>query len=205
MTPQEKAGTAQSPLPEPFQPPLTILPSSASAAPPSLSPFTVTAEALHLPSALLALHLTLTTASSSTSDSALPLLDYAALAAAAGTHVGKALGEAGLAWRQLSRLRFFYPCGGGSGSSRDLDLDSDPNSVLDEVLLREAVAGALPPEGQGVACTFVPVASLLLLPDRLEGGAGACLLPLLRVQALALDLERIRTEAWVHEVADGGI
>ena len=124
-------------------------------------------------------------------------IDHRALARAALAAVGRGLREARLAWRQLSRLRFFYRPG-----------------HVDEGELRAAVAGAMAratmqgEEGEGeegveVATTFVPVA-------RLQGGAekkgeeeeGVVLL---RVQAVALDLERLRTEAWVHEVPEAGI
>ena len=72
-------------------------------------------------------------------------------------------------------------------------------------MLREALAGALLPEAQGVARTFVPVSSLLAAEGGQQEQEQGLEVVVLRVQALALDLERLRTEAWVHEVPDGGI
>lgn len=116
------------------------------------------------------------------SDRPTVLVDYRTLATIIVTHVRKALDGASLAWRQLSRLRFFY----GSRS-------------VEEPLLRETVAEALPPEAEGIARTFVPVPSLLFDTNATN------VVGVVRVQVVALDLERLRTEAWVHEVPDGGI
>lgn len=181
------------PLPEPFQPPLPAL-----AGPAPRCPFTVTARALHLPSALLALHCSaaLPLPPPTAATGAPLLLDYPALATAVVIHVGKALATAGLAWRQLSRLRCFY-----------CPVTSSPNKTvgLEEPLLREALAGALRPEAQGVARTFVPMSSLLAAEGGQQEQGQGLEVVVLRVQALALDLERLRTEAWVHEVPDGGV
>ena len=88
-----------------------------------------------------------------------------------------------LTWQQLSHVRTYYV----------------PGVLGEEGPLREALAAALP-----VSCarTFVPVSCLhadMWGARRAEGSV------LLQVQATALDLERLRTEAWVHEVPDGGI
>ena len=109
-------------------------------------------------------------------------LDYHEVGAALVEQIAEALEEAKLTWHQLSHVRVFYVSEG-----------------LQEVLLREAVVGALGGKGCGCARTFVPV-SCLEGEDNDEGEGSRRMV--VRVQIIALDVERMRTEAWVHEIRD---
>jgi len=193
MLPRKEEGDGACPLPLPFQSAATYQQASDVLTSSSSSPLSYAWEALHLPYVFSLLSLSLflddeqddkdREAGEAGSSSSSFLLDYSHVALALVQQVGKALEAANLTWRQLSHLRIFYVAG---------QLD-------DESLLREALTAALPAEGQS-ARTFLPV-SCLAATDEEEAGKVL----LLRVQAVALDLEKMRTEAWVHEVPDGGI
>ena len=183
------------PLPLPFQPAATYHQQAGDVAiSSSSSPLSYAWEALHLPYVfcLLSLSIFLDEVQDDKSQeagenacysSSSSFLDYSHVALAMVQQVDKGLEHANLNWRQLSHLRIFYVA-----------------DQLDDVsLLRGALAAALPAEGQ-CARTFLPV-SCLAATDEEEGGKVL----LFRVQAMALDLEKMRTEAWVHEVPDGGI
>ncbi|GAB5032124.1 meiotically up-regulated gene 71 protein [Nannochloropsis oceanica] len=187
---EEKGGCC--PFPLPFQPAATYQKAGDEISS-SSSSLSYAWEALHLPYVLSLLSLSLLidddqedeeqeTGVAASSCSCL-LLDYSHVALTMVQQIEKVLQLANLTWRQLSHLRIFYAV----------------DQLENEQSLREALAAALPDEGQ-CARTFLPVSCLAATDEEVEGTTL-----LFRVQAVALDLEKLRTEAWIHDVPDGGI
>lgn len=187
----EEKDMGECPLPLPFQPPATFAALASKNMPLMSRPLlSYTWEAIFVPYVFNFVSLSLYLGDdldgrNEGGQNETLLLNYTHVAYALVDQLRKILRVAHLTWQQLSHLRVFYIA-----------------TCLDnEAMLREALAAALPSDGQ-CARTFLPVSSLM--SECQEGSKRQDSL-FLRVQVIALDLEKLRTEAWVHSVPDGGM